>query len=122
MFNEGLLIGKRPFQDEAMPGKNYPFQGHTAKKFRRTTILQLNIEGLAASKINVLYCLALQSEPLVILQQETHYTDTDKSACSRDPKANEARGVPIELSTNSSALCPLRDPRGAYLCPRRVIN
>ena len=26
MFSEGLLIGKRPFQDGAMPGKNYAFQ------------------------------------------------------------------------------------------------
>ena len=27
MFSVGLLIGKRPFQDGAMPGKNCPFQG-----------------------------------------------------------------------------------------------
>ena len=48
-----------------------PFSGHTAIKFRRPTILQLNIEGLTAGKMNVLHHLALQSEALVILLQET---------------------------------------------------
>ena len=52
-----------------------PFSGHIANKFRRPTILQLNIEGLTASKMNVLHHLAMQSEALVILLQETHCTD-----------------------------------------------
>ena len=69
MFSKGLLIGKRLFQDRAMPGKKLPFSGHIANKFRRPTILQLNIEGLTASKMNVLYYLALQFEALVILLQ-----------------------------------------------------
>ena len=43
-------------------------------------------------------------------------------ACSCDPKANEARGAPKELSTDISALCPLKDPREAYLHPRQAIN
>ena len=55
-----------------------PFSGHIANKFRRPTILQLNIEGLTASKMNVLYHLAMQSEALVILLQETHCTDAEK--------------------------------------------
>ena len=55
-----------------------PFSGHIANKFRRPTILQLNIEGLTASKINVLHHLAIQSEALVILLQETHCTDAEK--------------------------------------------
>ena len=55
-----------------------PFSGHIAKKFRRPTILQLNIEGLTASKMNVLHHLAMQSEALVILLQETHCTDAEK--------------------------------------------
>ena len=55
-----------------------PFSGHIANKFRRPTILQLNIEGLTASKINVLYHLAMQFEALVILLQETHCTDAEK--------------------------------------------
>ena len=38
--------------------------------------------------------------------------------CSRDPKSNEGRGGPKELSTDISALCPLQDPREAYLRPR----
>ena len=54
------------------------FSGHIANKFRRHTILQLNIEGLTASKMNVLHHLAMQSEALVILLQETHCTDAEK--------------------------------------------
>ena len=55
-----------------------PFSGHIANKFRRPTILQLNIEGLTASKMNVLHHLATQAEALVILLQETHCTDAEK--------------------------------------------
>ena len=54
------------------------FSGHIANKFRRPTILQLNIEDLTASKMNVLHHLAMQSEALVILLQETHCTDAEK--------------------------------------------
>ena len=54
------------------------FSGHLANKFQRSTILQLNIEGLTASKMNVLHHLAMQSEALVILLQETHCTDAKK--------------------------------------------
>ena len=54
------------------------FSGHIANKFRRPTILQLNIEGLTASKMNVLHHLTMQSEALVILLQETHCTDAEK--------------------------------------------
>ena len=56
----------------------FPFSGHIANKFRRPTILQLNIEGLTASKMNVLHHLAMQFEALVILLQETHCTDAEK--------------------------------------------
>ena len=55
-----------------------PFSGNIANKFRRPTILQLNIEGLTATKMNVLHYLALQFETLVILLQETHCTDVEK--------------------------------------------
>ena len=55
-----------------------PFSGHIANKFRRPTILQLNIEGLTASKMNVLHHLAMQSDALVILLQETHCTDAEE--------------------------------------------
>ena len=55
-----------------------PFSGRIANKFRRPTILQLNIKGLTASKMNVLHHLAMQSEALVILLQETHCTDAEK--------------------------------------------
>ena len=47
-------------------------------KFRRPTILQLNIEGLTASKMSIIYCLAAQREALVILLQETHCTSAKR--------------------------------------------
>ena len=74
MFSKGLLIGKRPFQGEVMCGKNGPF----LKKLLNPTTLQLNIQSLTASKINVLHYLPLQSEALFILLWETHCTDADK--------------------------------------------
>ena len=55
-----------------------PFSGNIANKFRRPTILQLNIEGLTASKINILHHLTMQSETLDILLQEIHCTDAEK--------------------------------------------
>ena len=55
-----------------------PFSGHIDNKFRRPTILQLNIEGITETKMNVHYYLAIQSEALVILLQETHCTDAEK--------------------------------------------
>ena len=55
-----------------------PFSGNIANKFRRPTILQLNIEGLTASKMNVFHHLAMQSEALIILLQETYCTDAEK--------------------------------------------
>ena len=77
MFSEGLLIGKRLFRTGQCLEKLL-FSGHIAKKFRRPTIFQLNIEGLTTSKMNVLHYFALQSEALVILLQETHCTDAEK--------------------------------------------
>ena len=78
----------RPYQNERVSthsdvqcgsaNRQTSFSGHIANKFRRPTILQLNIEGLTASKINVLHHLAMQSEALVILLQETHCTDAEK--------------------------------------------
>ena len=40
--------------------------------------MQLNIEGLTASKMNVLHHLAVEYESLIILLQETHCTFADK--------------------------------------------
>ena len=51
--------------------------GHTVK-FRRPAVLQLNIQGFTASKMNVLYHFAVQYEALVILLQKTHCTCADK--------------------------------------------
>ena len=50
----------------------------TVNKFQRPSILQLNIEGLTASKMSVLHHLALQCEALVILLQETHCTSVER--------------------------------------------
>ena len=57
---------------------NVPLSGHTVNKFRRPAVLLLNMEGLTASKINVLYHLAVQYKALVILLQETHCICADK--------------------------------------------
>ena len=78
MFSVGLLIGKRSFLDGGNARIKLPFSGHIANKFRRPTIFQLNIEGLTASKMNVIHYLVMQSEALVILLQETHCTDAEK--------------------------------------------
>ena len=84
MFIEDVLIGKRPFLDEQCLEKNCPYQGTLPTSFEDPlTILMLNIEGLTASKMNVLYCLALQSEAHVILLQETHCTDAEKLVLSK---------------------------------------
>ena len=47
-------------------------------KFRRPTILQLNIEGLTTSKIRVVEQLAHKNRALVILLQETYCTSADR--------------------------------------------
>ena len=65
-----------------MPEKKPPFSKHFANKFRRPTILQLNIKGLIARKINVLHYFALQFEALVILLQETLCTNAEKLVLS----------------------------------------
>ena len=50
---------------------NVLLSGHTVNKFQRPAVLQLNIKGLTASKMNVLHHLAVQYEALVIFLQET---------------------------------------------------
>ena len=62
--------------------KKMPFSGHIANKFRRPTILQLNIKSLTASKINVLHYLALQfeahpiQETTVLMQRSKYFQIT----------------------------------------------
>ena len=68
---------KRPSQGDACK-PNLPFLGHIVNKFQRPTILQLNIEGHTASKMNVLHHLAVQHKALVILLKETHCTSLKK--------------------------------------------
>ena len=71
-----MLNGNRTCQ----PGKAtpQPLSEHTVNKFRRLAVLQLNVEGLMASKMNIVHHLAVQYEELVILLQETHCTCADK--------------------------------------------
>ena len=59
-----------------------PFSGHIIKKFRGPSILQLNIKGITASKMNVLHHLAIQLEAFVILLQETHCISAEKLVLS----------------------------------------
>ena len=70
----GHTTRQTPFSGQG----DVPLSEHTVNKIRRPAVLQLNIEGLTASKINVLHHLALQYEALVILLQETHCTCADK--------------------------------------------
>ena len=61
------------------------FSGHVANKFRRPTVIQLNIEGLTASKINVLHYLAMQStdaEKLVLSVGMQSVNPSIKPSCS----------------------------------------
>ena len=69
----GPTIWQTPFSGLG----DVPQSGHTVNEFRRPAILQLKIKGLTASKMNVLYHLAVQIEVLVILLQETHCTCAD---------------------------------------------
>ena len=65
-------------RDDECVAHKLPFSGHIIKKFRGPSILQLNIEGLTASKMNVLHHLGTQLEAFVILLQETHCISAEK--------------------------------------------
>ena len=57
---------------------NLPFSGHIVNTFRNPTILQLNTEGLTASKMNVLHHLAVEHKAFVFVVPETHCTAAEK--------------------------------------------
>ena len=69
-------------RDDECVAHKLPFSWHIIKKFRGSSILQLIIEGLTASKINVLHHLATRLEAFVILLQETHCTSAEKLVLS----------------------------------------
>ena len=46
--------------------------------------------------------------------------DLEKNTCSRNPKTVKTHREPKELSTDISALCPLKDLREVYLRPCRT--
>ena len=70
MFSHDLLLGK--------PSTTVPLSDHTVNKFRRPAVLQLNIKGLIASKMNVFHHLTVQYEVLIIFLQKTLCTRADK--------------------------------------------
>ena len=74
IFSQGLLLGNPPLSGQG----DGPQSGHTVNKFQRPAILQLNIEGLTASKMNAFLHLAVQYKTLAILLRETHCTCADK--------------------------------------------
>ena len=74
----GSTSRQKSFSGRGSARIKLPFSGYIANKFRGPTILQLNIEGLTVSKMNVLYHLTMQSETVVILLQETHCINTEK--------------------------------------------
>ena len=65
---------KTPFSGQG----DVPLSGYTINKFRKPTVLKLNIEGLIASKMNILHHLAVQYQALVVLLQKSHCTSADK--------------------------------------------
>ena len=69
-------------RDDECVAHKLPFSGHIIKKFRGPSILQLNIEGLTASKMNVLHHLATHLEAFVILLPETHCISAEKLVLS----------------------------------------
>ena len=69
-------------RDDECVAHKLPFSGHIIEKFRGPSILQLNIEGLTASKMNVLHHLATQLEAFVIFLQETHCISAEKLVLS----------------------------------------
>ena len=71
------------FSGRDNPWKKLPFLGNIANKFLRPTILQLNIEGLTASKINILHHLSLEFEAIVILLKKTHFPTAKKLVLSK---------------------------------------
>ena len=87
--NQTCQPGKVTPHPDVQPGpttRQTPFSGrgdvslsgHTVNKFRRPAVLKLNIEGLAASKMNVLHHLAMQYQALIILLQKSHCICADK--------------------------------------------
>ena len=87
--NQTCQLGKVTPYPNVQPGPTYqkmpfsgwgdvPLSGHTVNKFQRPAVLQLNIEGLAAGKMNVLHHFTVQYETLVIFLQKTHCTCADK--------------------------------------------
>ena len=84
--------------DECVAHK-LPFSGHIIKKFRGSSILQLNIEGLTASKLNVFHHHATQLEAFVILLQETHCISAEKLVLSNYQLAGFSLGRKHGLAT-----------------------
>ena len=78
--NRTCQLGRATLHPDVQPGPitrqtpfsgwgDVPLSGHAVNKFQRPEVLQLNLEGLTASKMNVLHHLAVQ---------ETHCTCADK--------------------------------------------
>ena len=70
----GPTTRQTPFSERG----DVPLLGHIVSKFQRPAVLYLNIEGLTASKMNVLHHLAAQYEALVISLEEIYCTCADK--------------------------------------------
>ena len=73
--------------------------GHTVNKFQNPAVLQLNIEGLTASKMNVLHHFTVQYEALVILLSEIHCTCADKPTIPSFASAGSSLSKKYGLTT-----------------------
>ena len=87
--------------------------GHIVNKFGRPAILQLNIEGLTASKMNVLHHLAVQFEALVIKQTTNkHFLFLTKSNNKIRVRNNQNN----KKITNNVTSGDAKDLRGRRVC------
>ena len=110
MFSVGLLIGKRSFQERGNTWIKLPFSEHIANKFRKPTILQLNIEGLTLQARSTLFITSVCSlrhsssyyrRPTALQMQRSWYFQLPTSwvffkqeawSCHIYPRANTRSG------------------------------
>ena len=103
MFSAGLLVGKRPFQNGAMSGKTALFRAH-CQQVPKAHYSSAEHRRPHCNKMNVFHHLAMQSEALDILLQETHCTDAEKLVLPNYQLAGSSLTHYIPLSSFEDSL------------------
>ena len=102
MRNQVCQTGETNRAVQTQVVREMPFSGHgrfSVEKYRRPTILQLNVEGLTRSKIHVIEQLAHRNRAFVILLQETHCTSAEKLVIPRYTLAGSTSSMQHGLAT-----------------------